>query len=130
MQAQGNEIEPEERSSLEGELGDRYEIQRMLGKGACGKVYKGFDREKKLEVALKRMHYYDVDVNGIPPHVLREVTALRSLTNAVSNNNIIRSFCSSCLYCMLLSVPLIVRAACIYTCTYTSYVHCLSTPPN
>ena len=90
-QPQYNEIEPEERSSLVSELGDRYDIQNIIGKGACGVVYKGFDRENAREVALKRMQYCDVDANGIPPHVLREVTALRSLMNVDANINIIRS---------------------------------------
>ena len=79
----------EEQDELRRQLGDRYDIQEMIGRGACGVVYKAFDREEARVVALKRMHYHDIDVNGIPPHIIREVTALRSLMH-IANENIVR----------------------------------------
>lgn len=79
----------EEQDELQRQLGDRYDIQEMIGRGACGVVYKAYDREEARVVALKRMHYHDIDVNGIPPHIIREVTALRSLMHT-ANENIVK----------------------------------------
>src|SRR5262249_2538603 len=39
-----------------GEL-DRFELRRKVGAGAYGVVYEAYDKERRLDVALKRLHH-------------------------------------------------------------------------
>ena len=89
MQERSDDIELDELLDLTKELGDRYEINHVIGRGTFSIVYKGFDRKMERDVALKRLHYRDIKAGWIPPHVYREATTLRSLMN-VDGSNIIR----------------------------------------
>merc|ERR1719409_138162 len=59
------------------DLDGRYETQQVLGEGVYSVVYKAWDREIGQHVVLKKLRFNDNFNEGIPTHVIREVTLLR-----------------------------------------------------
>ncbi len=60
----------------------RYRIERVLGKGAFGTVYRGYDDELKRAVAIKVPHRYLVDSPEDVEVYLEEAQVLASLEHS------------------------------------------------
>jgi serine/threonine protein kinase len=58
-------------------LEERFEALEVIGTGVYGTVYRARDRDTKDWVALKRLNFDDDYGEGIPSHVIREVSLLR-----------------------------------------------------
>jgi len=56
---------------------ERYEPMDVSGIGVYGTVYRALDRETGQVVAMKRVHLEDEFGEGVPAHVIREVSLLR-----------------------------------------------------
>jgi len=62
----------------------RYEIVEELGRGAMGVVYKGVDPTMKREVAIKTMHFDEVDadtIQAVKERFFREAESAGKLTH-------------------------------------------------
>lgn len=64
----------------------------FLGQGAYAKVYKGVDRETGETYALKITDFSNERANGIPSHLLREISALNELKE-LQHPNLVRLLC-------------------------------------
>jgi len=60
---------------------DKYETLGVVGNGVYGTVYKARDRETNQIVAMKRLRLDDDFGDGIPSHVIREVSLLRDFVH-------------------------------------------------
>lgn len=58
----------------------RIQIEKIIGTGTYGDVYKCFDRKLNRSVAVKKMKIPN-DGQGIPSTVLREISLLRDLNH-------------------------------------------------
>lgn len=58
----------------------RYETLQTLGQGAYGRVYRARDTATGNYIAMKRINL-DLDTEGVPTTVLREVCLLRELNH-------------------------------------------------
>nr|CAH7744791.1 unnamed protein product [Callosobruchus chinensis] len=65
-----------------------YEALSRIGRGASGTVYKAKDRKTGNDVALKKV-IIPLSENGIPMHILREISLLKQL-NSQDHPNIVR----------------------------------------
>jgi serine/threonine protein kinase len=59
---------------------DDYESVSKIGEGTFGEVFKARHRRSGRSVALKRIRLRN-PAEGLPKHVLREITALRSVAH-------------------------------------------------
>lgn len=66
-----------ELNAMGGDLNDQYQRLEVIGEGVYGTVYKAYMRTTGEVVALKRIHLEDDLDDGIPAHVIREVSLLR-----------------------------------------------------
>jgi len=60
---------------------DKYETLDVIGNGVYGTVYQARDRETNEIVAMKRLRLDDDFGDGIPAHVIREVSLLRDFVH-------------------------------------------------
>ncbi|CAH1956221.1 unnamed protein product [Acanthoscelides obtectus] len=65
-----------------------YEALSRIGRGASGTVYKAKDKKTGNDVALKKV-IIPLSENGIPMHILREISLLKQL-NSQDHPNIVR----------------------------------------
>lgn len=59
----------------------RYEMYLTLGEGSYGIVYKAYDKVTKEVVALKVLKFENIEKDGIPSNLLREISILKSLNH-------------------------------------------------
>ncbi len=57
---------------------ERYMSIKMIGKGRYGEVYKAYDKEKDMLVAIKVMNV-EFQKNGLPINVLREIVIFKGV---------------------------------------------------
>jgi serine/threonine protein kinase len=62
-------------------LEERYKELEIIGTGVYGTVYKARDSETDTIVALKRLRLDDESGDGVPAHVIREVSLLRDFSH-------------------------------------------------
>jgi serine/threonine-protein kinase len=63
-----------------GQIGDRYQLTDVIGRGGMGIVYRGFDVTMSRQVAIKMLHGFDAeDKETVLARFLREVTSLAAL---------------------------------------------------
>jgi len=62
-------------------LEDKYETLGIIGNGVYGTVYRARDKETNDIVAMKRLRLDDDAGDGIPAHVIREVSLLRDFAH-------------------------------------------------
>jgi serine/threonine protein kinase len=63
-------------------LRDQYEyVDKPIGEGAYGVVYKAYDLKNKRHVAIKRIRMNEEENDGIPPTALREIALLKELSH-------------------------------------------------
>jgi cyclin-dependent kinase len=67
------------RAQVDGREGlNRYQVEKLVGAGTYGKVYRARDTEENRVVALKEIRL-DADEVGMPSTALREISLLREL---------------------------------------------------
>jgi serine/threonine protein kinase len=81
---------------------DRFQLISELGRGQYSTVYKAFDLQDRVFVALKRVNYFDRSV-GLPLSFYRELKSLQDLRhpNIINLRDIVRSPDQSTLYMVL-----------------------------
>lgn len=94
----------------------RFEIEKKLGSGAYGTVYKCFDCKLKKQVALKKLKMSTIENHGIPGIILREISVLMALDHPnivklidvlfLKDILLIFEFHHQTLYSFLKSIPL------------------------
>src|SRR4051812_34771266 len=57
----------------------RFEVRDLLGEGAFGRVYRGFDPELRREVAIKVPHPHCLMIGGFRERFLREARAAATI---------------------------------------------------
>lgn len=70
----------------ENSIYEKYDRLEVLGNGVYGTVYRAKDNETGDIVAIKRLHLDEESEDGIPPHIIREISLLRDF----QHNNILR----------------------------------------
>ncbi len=60
-------------------LGERYHLQRVIGRGGMGAVYAGYDASDGRAVAVKRLRKSRQDDNGVAARFLREARAVSGI---------------------------------------------------
>lgn len=55
----------------------KYKLQNKLGEGTYGEVYKAYDRDLNIDVAIKKVKEINNSSDGVPQSMLREVSILR-----------------------------------------------------
>ncbi|KAG8344489.1 Protein tyrosine kinase Protein kinase domain [Trypanosoma vivax] len=62
-------------------VGGSVELGQLLGSGGFGKVYYGYDKKRKMEVAVKVIEKHLVELHSLSPYVEREIEMMRKLKN-------------------------------------------------
>ena len=78
----------------------RYEVQKKLGEGTYGTVYKCFDTQKNQLVAVKKLKFH-FENEGVPATSIREIGILRGLKheNLVSLKDVSKDYSEkNCIY--------------------------------
>ncbi|KEG11954.1 protein kinase [Trypanosoma grayi] len=60
-------------------IGDTVELKQVLGSGGFGKVYMGYDRKRKINVAVKSIGKRMVELQNILSYVEREIEVMRKI---------------------------------------------------